>query len=213
MAFPTRTGPRFALPASAGGHSSAMARPSAANASRYRSAAQHVWGGARNIAHRGRSAVSRGHASAAGALARAGSHESSLGGIFARSLAPALTVGVLGALNGTPAGQRFTAWTNGFVKPGDAITILGGLARATNVDRRFLGKHVERINVSLLTGMFPVFLYRLGEWAPGAMMRGFASAASAKPAAPKTAGALGGAANGTAKPAGIEVVPGEQTFS
>ena len=195
MALPNRN--THALPQHAGSH--ALARSSGANATRYKDAARQVGGEARAVAKRTTTSAaahgSRARAAASGALARAAGKPDSLGGIFARSLTPGLTVGVLGAIDGSALGRKFSAWSGGIIEPSTALSLLGGLGRATDWDRKFLGKHVERMNVSMLTGMFPVALYKLGRWTPDALARGI----------------KGGDAKANGAAIQVEVVPGEAT--
>lgn len=207
MAFPSRWTTTRALPASS---SSGLARVGDSHPTRYREAARHVWGGLKTAGTTARSHATRARVAAGSALARAQGRPESIGGIFARAFSPGLAVGGLGVIDGTPWGHAFTAFTNGLIEPSTALALLGTVGRATGWDRRFLGKHVERLNVNVLTGMFPVAMYKLGRALPGAAMRGF-QGFSKSPA--KVAGApLGGAPTGKQDAAiQVETVPGEAT--
>ncbi len=200
MAFTLNRKPTTkALPPKTG--SAALARPTSGGVNKYKEAARNVF---RRAGSAGKSAVSaaKGRSAAySAALARAGQPDT-LGGIFARQVGPGLAAGGMGTIDGSNWGKAFEKRTGGWMRLGTAITIVGGLARGFNLDRRFLGKHITRGNTHLLTGMAPVMMYRWGEKIPTELGKRFGSG-SGKPAS------LSGVNVGASLPE-AEPVPGEE---
>lgn len=170
----------------------------------------------RRFASKAKAGLATGGRAAAGALAREFRTEQTVGQIMARQAAPGGAAFVLGAVDGSELGKRFTEWTGDLVQPSTVATVVGLGLRATETDRKFLGRRFTAANTAVLTGMIPTKLYLAGTRAPEAARRMFggaqgpvrvsgvgeaAAAATAAPEQPKAA------------PPPPEPVPGEASVS
>lgn len=143
------------------------------------------------------------------AIARA-SQTDTLGSVFARSVGPGVAAGTMGALDHTEFGQKFRAATGDWISPSTALTIAGGVARGLGVDRKYLGKHITGANTKLLTGMFPVLMYKAGSNLPGALA---SQNTAQRNRADKTAAPVKDAPAPAVSHVVVEPIPGEATAS
>lgn len=181
--------------------------------SRYVDAGRKVFGGLARGARRAAGAVRDKGTAASSALARTGQTDT-LGGVFAQMATPMIAAGVNGVIDGSDAGQRFLAWTGGWIKPSSALALVGGILRGFGWDRRFLGKHLTRANTANLKAMLPIKLYEFGFRVPGlvssrVVSRNQLAAGGGQPEINGTEGAASSAAPKAAPPP--ETVPGEAT--
>ena len=133
---------------------------------RYADAGRKVFGGIARGARRAAGAVQHRGSQMAGALARAQQGDT-LGATFAQMASPMVAAGINGMADGSDLGQRFTAWTGGWIQPSTALMVLGATLRGFGLDRRYLGKHLTRANSANLRAMLPVKLYQFGFRVPG----------------------------------------------
>lgn len=206
----TRFGRSFtstpALPQSTG-----MATTGSSKATRF-GKTRRFFGALRSKATTGGNVVKSSGRAAAAALAREFKTDLTVGGMAARQAAPAGATFVLGAINQTGMGKRFTEMTGDMVKPSTAATFLGMGLRFTGVDSKYLGRRFTHANTAMINGMLPVLAFQAGERAPEALRRAFAPE-------PSVAVKVSGVGEATPAPAAEkaapepEPVPGEASVS